>query len=162
MNRTILCLTLPLVTACSLFSAKNPQSEPPHQSVMSLWELYRDCRESHDVEAALSAARELKQSADNMQVVPASDLPGGLDGFVRKQPIRTTVDPKAMAASCTLQAAKASLDAGRREEAQQLLQAVMRNYPESEYAFYVEQAKDWMRDLPSESLNLEQPSTSDL
>ncbi len=161
MNRTILCLTLPLVTACSLFSAKNPQSEAPHQSVMSLWELYRDCRQSHDVEAALSAARQLRQSAD-MQVVPALDLPGGLDGFVRKQPIRTTVDPKAMAASCTLQAAKACLDAGRSEEAQQLLQAVMRNYPESEYAFYVEQAKDWMRDLPSESLNPEQPFSSDL
>ena len=128
---------------------------------MSLWELYRDCRQSGNVETALSAARQLRQSAD-MQVVPASDLPGGLDGFVMKQPVRTTVDPKAMAASCTLQAAKVSLDAGRQQEAQQLLHAVMRNYPESEYAFYVQRAKDWMRDLPPGTFDREQPSISEL
>ncbi|WP_447599137.1 hypothetical protein [Nitrospira sp. Nam80] len=161
MSRTILCLTLPLLAACSLFSTHDHPSEPQDRSVMSLWELYRDCQQSHNVEAALSAARQLRQSAD-MQVMPTSDLPGGLDGFVMKQPVRTTVDPKAMAASCTLQAAKASLDAGRPEEAQQLLHAVMRNYPEAEYAFYVERAKDWMRDLPPGALDPEQPSISDL
>jgi outer membrane protein assembly factor BamD (BamD/ComL family) len=161
MNRTILCFTLPLLTACSLFSTQNHPSESQDQTVMSLWELYRDCRQSGNVETALSAARQLRQSAD-MQVVPASDLPGGLDGFVMKQPVRTTVDPKAMAASCTLQAAKVSLDAGRQEEAQQLLHAVVRNYPESEYAFYVQRAKDWMRDLPPGTFDREQPSISEL
>lgn len=140
MSRAILFLTLPLLTACSVFGAPSRHNEPGHQSVMSLWELYRDCQKSRDVEAALSAAKELRQSTD-LQEVPASDLPVGLDGFVWKQPVRTTVDPKAMAASCTLQAARASLDTGRHQEAQQLLHAVMRNYPESDYAFYVEQAR---------------------
>ena len=128
---------------------------------MSLWELYRDCQGSRDVETALSAAKELRQSAD-LQIIPASDLPAGLDGFVRKQPVRTTVDPKAMAASCTLQAARASMDAGRHEEAQHLLYSVMRNYRESEYAFYVERAKVWMRDLPATDLPAEFRSASEL
>ncbi len=97
-----------------------------------------------------------------MQVVLTSDLPGGLEGFVRKQPVRTTVDPKAMAASCTLQAARASGDAGRHEEAEQLLSAVVHTYPESEYAFYVRQAKLWMKDLPHADLNSEQSSASTL
>lgn len=161
MNRTISFLTLPLLAACSLSGPPSRPSEPAHQSVMSLWDLYRDCRGNLDVEATLSAAKELRESVD-LEIVPASDLPGGLDGFVEKQPIRMTVDPKAMAASCTLQAARASLEAGRHEEAHQLLHAVMRNYPESEYAFYVERAKVWMRDLPAASPDVKPSPVSDL
>ena len=161
MNRLILLSTLPLVAACSLFSGPSRESESVHQSVMSLWELYRNCQGSRDVEGALSAARQLRQSAD-LQVVPATELPAGLDGFVGKQPVRTTVDPKAMAASCTLQAARASMEAGRHEEAHQLLHAVLRNYPESEYAFYVERARMWMKDLPAGDPSVELPSVSDL
>ena len=150
MTRCVLALTALSLIGCQPFASSAPRSERPPQSVMSLWELYRDCQKSRDVETALSTAKELRQSAD-MHVVPASDLPGGLDAFIRKQPVRTTVDPKAMAASCTLQAARASIDAGRHVEARQLLQAVMTNYPEPDYVFYVEQAKVWMRDLPADS-----------
>jgi TolA-binding protein len=161
MNRSVVLLIVPLLAACSLFSGPSRESEPADQSVMSLWELYRDCRGSRDVEAALAAARQLRQSADR-QAVPATELPAGLDGFVRKQPVRTTVDPKAMAASCTLQAARASMDAGRHEEAHQLLHAVVRNYPESEYAFYVERARVWMKDLPAGDPAGEPASVSEL
>ena len=161
MNRAIVISTLPLLAACSLFSGPSRENEPAQQSVMSLWDLYRDCRGSHDIEKALSAARQLRKSA-NLQLVPTAELPAGLDGFVSKQPVRTTVDPKAMAASCTLQAARASMEAGRHEEAQQLLYAVVLNYPESEYAFYVERAKVWMRDLPAVDSPVEPTSLSEL
>jgi outer membrane protein assembly factor BamD (BamD/ComL family) len=67
-----------------------------------------------------------------------------------------------MAASCTLQAARASLDAGRNQEAEQLLSAVVHTYPESEYAFYVRQAKIWMKDLPDADLNSERTPASNL
>ncbi|HEX2056691.1 MAG TPA: hypothetical protein VHF07_09365 [Nitrospiraceae bacterium] len=161
MNRSVVLGIFPLLAACTFSSGSTRESEPAQQSVMSLWELYRDCRGSRDVETALSAARQLRQSA-SLHVVPTTDLPAGLDGFVTKQPVRTTVDPKAMAASCTLQAARASIDAGRHAEAQQLLYAVMRNYPEAEYAFYVERAKMWMRDLPGTDLTVEPGSISEL
>jgi hypothetical protein len=161
MNRAILLSTLPLLAACSFFSGPSRQGEPAQQSVMSLWDLYRDCRGSSDVEKTLSAARELRQSAD-LQPVPTTELPAGLDGLVSKQPVRTTVDPKAMAASCTLQAARASMEAGRHEEAQQLLYAVMRNYPESEYAFYVERARGWIMDLPAGDPTVEPAAPSEL
>lgn len=149
MTRCVFVMTALSLMGCQSFSSTAPQTEPTSHSVMTLWELYRDCQKSSDVETALSTAKELRQSAD-MHVVPAADLPGGLDAFIRKQPVRTTVDPKAMAASCTLQAARASIDAGRHIEARQLLQAVMRNYPEPDYVFYVDQARVWMRDLPAD------------
>jgi hypothetical protein len=161
MRRAVLLFSLPLIAACALSDVSSRDGEPAQQSVMSLWQLYRDCRGSRDVESALSAAKELRQSAD-LQAVAASALPSGLDGFVEQQPVRTTVDPKAMAASCTLQAARASIDAGRHEEAEQLLHAVVRSYPESEYAFYVERARIWMKDLPAGDAAVETSSASEL
>ena len=137
---TILCL---LVAACQ---STGQVAVPRSTSVMSMWDLYRHCQSSSDVESVLTAAKQLQQSADT-HVVPAPEVPKTLDRFVTKQPVRTTVDPKALAASCTLQAARTSLSAGRGQEAEQLLHAVVSSYPESEYTFYVAQAKVWIEEL---------------
>ncbi len=135
-----------LVAGCQLFDSSTRMAQPRSTSVMSMWELYRHCQSSGDVETVLSAAKQLQQSADT-HVVPAPDVPKSLDRFVTKQPVRTTVDPKALAASCTLQAARTSLSAGRGQEAEQLLYAVVLSYPESDYTFYVAQAKVWIEEL---------------
>jgi hypothetical protein len=135
-----------LVAGCQWFQPSGQTATPRSASVMSMWELYRHCQSSGDVETVLSAAKQLQQSAD-IHVVPAPDVPKSLDRFVTKQPVRTTVDPKALAASCTLQAARTSLSAGRDQEAQQLLHAVVSSYPESDYNFYVAQAKVWIEEL---------------
>jgi len=135
-----------LLAGCQLFDAPTQSPAVRSTSVMSMWELYRHCQSSGDVETVLSAAKQLQQSADT-HVVPAPDVPKSLDRFVTKQPVRTTVDPKALAASCTLQAARTSLSAGREQEAEQLLYAVVLSYPESDYTFYVAQAKVWIEEL---------------
>ncbi len=135
-----------LLTGCQLFDTSTQSTALRSTSVMSMWELYRHCQSSGDVETVLSAAKQLQQSADT-HVVPAPDVPKSLDRFVTKQPVRTTVDPKALAASCTLQAARTSLSAGREQEAEQLLYAVVLSYPESDYTFYVAQAKVWIEEL---------------
>jgi hypothetical protein len=49
------------------------------------------------------------------------------------------------------------LNAGREREAEQLLHSVVASYPETEYTFYVEQAKLWIEELrrpPSENSDL--------
>ena len=135
-----------LLAGCQLFDASTQSTTMRSTSVMSMWELYRHCQSSGDVETVLSAAKQLLQSADT-HVVPAPDVPKSLDRFVTRQPVRTTVDPKALAASCTLQAARTSLSAGREQEAEQLLYAVVLSYPESDYTFYVAQAKVWIEEL---------------
>lgn len=135
-----------VLAGCQLFDSSTRTAPPRSTSVMSMWELYRHCQSSADVETVLSAAKQLQQSADT-HVVSAPDVPKSLDRFVTKQPVRTTVDPKALAASCTLQAARTSLSAGRGQEAEQLLYAVVLSYPESDYTFYVAQAKVWIEEL---------------
>jgi hypothetical protein len=146
-TKSFLLLTLGIFLAgCQLFDSPTRAAAPRSPSVMSMWELYRHCQTSGDVETVLSAAKQLQQSADT-HVAPAPDVPKSLDRFVTKQPVRTTVDPKALAASCTLQAARTSLSAGREQEAEQLLYAVVSSYPESDYTFYVAQAKVWIEEL---------------
>ena len=135
-----------LFAGCQLFDGSTKATTSPSTSVMSMWELYRHCQSSGDVETVLSAAKQLQQSADT-HLVPAPDVPKSLDRFVTRQPVRTTVDPKALAASCTLQAARTSLSTGREQEAEQLLYAVVLSYPESDYTFYVAQAKVWIEEL---------------
>lgn len=145
--KSCLLLTAGIFLAgCQLFDSSSPAVAPRSPSVMSMWELYRHCQSSGDVETVLSAAKQLQQSADT-HAVPAPDVPKSLDRFVTKQPVRTTIDPKALAASCTLQAARTSLSAGREQEAEQLLHAVVHSYPESDYTFYVAQAKVWIEEL---------------
>ena len=146
-TQSFLLLTVGILLAgCQLFDSSTREVAPRSTSVMSMWELYRHCQSSGDVETVLSAAKQLQQSADT-HVVPAPDVPKSLDRFVTRQPVRTTVDPKALAASCTLQAARTSLSAGREQEAEQLLYAVVLSYPESDYTFYVAQAKVWIEEL---------------
>ncbi len=89
------------LTGCQLFDSSTRQPAPRSASVMSMWELYRHCQSSGDVETVLSAAKQLQQSADT-HVVP---------------------------------------------EAEQLLYAVVLSYPESDYTFYVAQAKVWIEEL---------------
>ena len=144
MKVTLILLSI-LLAGCQFFQSA-PTAAPRATSVMSMWELYRHCQSSGDVETVLSAAKQLQQSADTHEV-PAPDVPKTLDRFVTRQPVRTTVDPKALAASCTLQAARTSLSAGRGHEAEQLLYAVVLSYPESDYTFYVAQAKVWIEEL---------------
>ncbi|MBA3753066.1 MAG: hypothetical protein H0X01_02765 [Nitrospira sp.] len=146
MKSTIIIFFSVLMAGCQWFQPSSQPPAPRAVSVMTMWELYRHCQSSVDVETVLSAAKQLQQSADT-HVVPAPDVPKTLDRFVTKQPVRTTVDPRAMAASCTLQAARTSLSAGREQEAEQLLHAVVSSYPESDYTFYVAQAKVWIEEL---------------
>ena len=146
MKSAVLIILSLLSVGCQWFQPSGQTSVPRSTSVMSMWELYRHCQSSGDVETVLTAAKQLQQSADT-HAVPPPDVPKSLDRFVTKQPVRTTLDPKALAASCTLQAARTSLSAGRDQEAEQLLHAVVSSYPESDYTFYVAQAKVWIEEL---------------
>jgi hypothetical protein len=144
--KSILFILSIVLAGCQSFQPSGQAPAPRSTSVMSMWDLYRHCQSSGDVDTVLSAAKQLQRSADT-DVGQTTDLPKSLDRFVTKQPVRTTVDPKALAASCTLQAARTSLSAGREEEAEQLLHAVVVSYPEDDYTFYVAQAKVWIEEL---------------
>ena len=116
-TKSFLLLTVGMLLAgCQLFDSSTRAAAPRSPSVMSMWELYRHCQSSGDVETVLSAAKQLQQSAADTPVVPAPDVPKSLDRFVTKQPVRTTVDPKALLLHALCKQLGQSLSAGREQK----------------------------------------------
>ena len=110
---------------------------------MRLWTTYRECRSSSDLNAMRGAARQLNQAATIRTsgrdfVLP---LPKQIERLVSKPPTRLAVDPKAMAAACTLHAGQAAMEAGRNDVAAEMFRSVIDGHPQAEYAYYVEQAR---------------------
>lgn len=110
---------------------------------MRLWTTYSECSSSTDLDAIRAAARQLNQAATTRPsgrdfVLP---LPKQIERLVSKPPTRLAVDPKAMAAACTLHAGHAAIDAGRNDVAAEMFLSVMDGHPQTEYAYYVEQAR---------------------
>jgi len=110
---------------------------------MRLWTTYSECRSSTDLDAMRAAARQLNQAAITTTsgrdfVLP---LPKQIERLVSKPPTRLAVDPKAMAAACTVHTGHAALNAGRNDVAADMFLSVMDGHPQAEYAYYVEQAR---------------------
>ena len=106
-----------------------------------LWGIYTHCRAGSDPETIRQDAHRLSQAPMGDQSPPAL-LPDSLRRLVSRPPLRLSVDPRAMAASCALHAGQTALAAGRSDLAGDMFHQIIRNYPEAEYAYYVDQARD--------------------
>ncbi len=118
-------------------------------SFMSLWSSYSHCQATTDIDQLREDALTLTNAANRSLtqegfVLP---LPGKLEKFVSTPAARFAVDVKAMAAACSLRAGSAAVVAGKLDIAKDLLQAVLNNYPQSEYAYYTLQAKTLLSEL---------------
>lgn len=58
------------------------------------------------------------------------------------QPLRTSVDPQALGAACTIRAAEVMAEAARITEARALYQHVLERYSKREWVYYADQAKE--------------------
>ena len=118
-------------------------------SFMSLWSSYSHCQATTGIDQLREDALTLTNAANRSLtregfVLP---LPGQLEKFVSTPAARFAVDVKAMAAACTLRAGSAAVVAGKLDIAKDLLQAVLKYYPQSEYAYYTLQAKTLLSEL---------------
>jgi len=107
---------------------------------MRLWDVYEHCRVSADPVLMWLDAERLSRAAVATQDLPPS-LPAPFNQFVSRPPLRLAADPKALAAHCALCGAQVALDDGRPDLATELFLLVMRQHPESEYTYYVDQAR---------------------
>ena len=116
---------------------------------MSLWSNYSHCQTATDLDQLKEHALTLTNAADRSLteegfVLP---LPGKLERFVSTPAARFAVDVKAMAAACSLRAGSAAVVAGKLNLAKDLLQTVLSYQSQSEYAYYVVQAKALLSEL---------------
>ena len=118
-------------------------------SFMSLWRTYSDCQSTKDINQLRENALTLTNAANHSFteegfVLP---LPGKLEKLVSTPSARFAVDVNAMAAACSLRAGSAAVEAGRLDIAKELLKTVLQYQSQSEYAYYVLQAKALLSEI---------------
>jgi hypothetical protein len=74
-------------------------------------------------------------------------IPVLLRSLVTVPPVRTAIDPKAVAAACLARAGSLAQAAGDRREAERVVRIIAESYGEPDYAFYLNQAQGQTRDL---------------
>jgi hypothetical protein len=113
--------------------------------VMPLWAQYQVCRQTGDVESARALADRLHRTS-----VREVELPVWMKFFgahVAAQPLRVTIDPRALSAACALRAARLATEANRFPEAEVRYHDIIERYAGVEYAYYVEQARQGLIEL---------------
>lgn len=107
---------------------------------MPLWEQYQQCLVATDpMELAL-----IIEQFEHV-VSKGAEPPSWMKAWgnhVKNQPLRTSVDPQALGAACTLRAAGVMAEAEHLTEARALYQRVLARYSKREWAYYVDQAKE--------------------
>jgi hypothetical protein len=148
--RWMICLFIILLGGChggSLLDRTTAEALPP---IMPLWERYQQCLVATDPTELALIIEQLER------VVPAGTEPpswmkvGGR--HVMSQPLRTSVDPQTLSASCTLRAAAVMAEAEQLTEARALYQRVLERYAHSDQAYYIGQAKDALASLEDAAL----------
>lgn len=110
---------------------------------MNLWGTYSQCQSSTDLDAMRGIVQQLNQAA----IIPTSGkefvlpLPERFERLVSKRSPRLAVDPIAMATACTLYTGQVALNAGRNDVAADMFLSVIQRHLETEYAYYVDQAR---------------------
>ena len=138
--RWTVCLLTILLSGCHGVSLlERPTAEAP-PSIMPLWERYQQCLVTTD-------PTELALIIDQFErvVSEGAEPPSWMKAWgphVTNQPLRTSIDPQALGAACTLRAAAMMTEAEHLTEARALYQGVLERYSKHEWAYYVDQARE--------------------
>lgn len=120
------------------------------QAFLGIWDAYNTCMTGFDIQ----------QLQENLQVLESAPKPISLDdspipipAFIKNltsaRSSRLAVDPRAMAASCSIHLAEVAQRSADWHTAFQTFQSILENYPEPQYAFYVTKAHQAMEQFSS-------------
>lgn len=150
MNRALLIVSLVVALAgCQNRQALMQSGRLTDTEFMNLWGVYRECRTSPDLDTMRADVRQLKHGAEQMAPPsnPALPLPAPIKRLVSKPPVRLSVDPRAMAADCTLSTGYVALDADRDDIAMEMFASILHTCSQSEYPYFVDQARLGLREV---------------
>ena len=143
--RCIVCLITILLSGCQAVPQLDRPTENSLIPIMPLWERYQQCLASTSPEELVLVIAQFER-ATLIDAEPPSWM-RALGHHVMSKPTRVAVDPKALGAACTLRAAALLVKAERLTEARVLYQRILARYPSSEWAYYVDQAKEGLAKL---------------
>lgn len=118
---------------------------------MDMWNTYNHCYQSENLEAMRGDAQRLSRAvgainAPGDQIPPATEEPPPAG-----EPSRLSVDPAAMAASCTLHAGQVAQETGHPFVAQEMFRMILANFPEPSYRYYTARARRGLERLGTAS-----------
>lgn len=140
--RWFLCAFAFLLSACHTMPSLDGTRVPSEAAFRDMWARYSDCRAGSGVIQTWQHAEQLNRAVRLMDDSARSAhlLPPLFERVLTVSPPRLAVDPRAMAASCTLSAGQAARDAGLDWLAAKLFRFVLLNFDGPRYTYYRERA----------------------
>lgn len=128
-----------LLTGCQGLSLLDvpPERDP---QIMPLWEQYQRCRVATDPDELIYLVHHF--DAVRVTGVPPPAWLKGWGPHVKPQPIRTTIDPQAIGAACTLRAAALLVEKARLSDAWTMYERVLTHYADPDRQYYSAQARE--------------------
>ena len=135
---------LTMTMLCSAWACTTPGSSlqsKQQATFMDVWNVYNDCRKGDDPESLLLDALVLHRVAQGKDTPALPPILKPLRKLIDPTPVRLAVDPRAMAAACTLRAGDAALKRGWYDVAMQIFTAMIPAYQAPEFAYYLREAR---------------------
>ena len=111
-----------------------------------LWHRHQACRATQDRDHLRRLSDELHRAALQEQAGRTA-IPGPMRSLVTAPPVRTAIDPKAVAAACLARAGSLAQVVGDEFEAARVVRLIAEHYGEPDYAFYRNLAQSQVIDL---------------
>lgn len=120
------------------------------QDFMGIWDAYNHCMTEYNIQHMQDSLHVLDSAP---KPISLNDSPIPVPKFLKKlssaRSSRLAVDPRAMAASCSIHLAEVAQQSADWHTALQAFQSIIKNYPEPQYAFYVTKANQAMEQFSS-------------
>lgn len=120
--------------------AANISESGTKETVMELWQVYTHCQTSEDAEGLVADAMLLTRAAETTPSEPSALLEP-IEEMIEPPPVRSAVDPNAMAAACSLRAARTAMDRGSYDLAITLYSSIIPTAPDAQSNYYVKRAQ---------------------
>ena len=112
----------------------------PSTPIIPLWESYQHCLAATDPTELFLIIEQFERVVSEGAEPPSWMRAWG--DHVANQPLRTSVDPQALGAACTIRAAEVMVEPERMTEARALYQRVRTRYSSRDVTYYVDQARE--------------------
>lgn len=143
--RWIVCLLIILLSGCHGVSLLERTTAEPPPPIMPLWESYQHCLAATDPRELLLIIEQFEHVVSEGAEPPSWMKAWG--DHVVKQPLRTSVDPQALGAACTLRTAAVMAETEHLTEAQVRYQRVRTRYSSRDVTSYANQAREALAGL---------------
>jgi len=132
-----------LLSGCQAIQPLDETRASKDAVFVNSWKQYTHCQSSPDVTQKWQDAQQLNRTVSLMDQAARATrlLPDLIEQTLADPPPRFAVDPKAMAAACTLLAGQAAQDAGHSGFAKEMFSFVVANFAQPRYVYYREQAQ---------------------